>query len=193
MHDRASLLVPGLVTLDAQLEEEFEARLVETSKLAFRVAFSVLRHKHDAEDVAQESFAKAYRHFTSLRDRFRAWLVRHRKGRSSWPRWKCHYWFRSRRSSWIALKLENVNENAVPAVVASRRLVCCLWGVHRGSPTSAAGAWTGAGACSRRLCAATSPTAGGDEPRIAWSAGAIGHSGRGQPLSGRQARKQPAL
>ena len=78
MHDRASLLVSGLVTLDASLEQEFEARLVETSRLAFRVAFSVLRHQQDAEDVAQESFAKAYRHFTSLRDRnrFRAWLVR---------------------------------------------------------------------------------------------------------------------
>jgi RNA polymerase sigma-70 factor, ECF subfamily len=78
MHDRASLLVPGLVTLDASLEREFETRLVETSRLAFRVAFSVLRHQEDAEDVAQESFAKAYRHFTSLRDRdrFRAWLVR---------------------------------------------------------------------------------------------------------------------
>ncbi len=78
MHDRASLLVPGLVTLDASLEREFEARLVEASRLAFRVAFSVLRHQQDAEDVAQESFAKAYRHFTGLRDRdrFRAWLVR---------------------------------------------------------------------------------------------------------------------
>src|SRR5688572_19786804 len=78
MHERASLLVSGLVTLDAQLEREFEARLVETSRLAFRVAFSVLRHQQDAEDVAQESFTKAYRHFASLkdRDRFRAWLVR---------------------------------------------------------------------------------------------------------------------
>jgi RNA polymerase sigma-70 factor (ECF subfamily) len=66
------------VTLDAHLEAEFEALLVETSRLAFRVAFSVLRHQQDAEDVAQESFAKAYRHFGSLRDRerFRAWLVR---------------------------------------------------------------------------------------------------------------------
>ena len=78
MHDRASFLVSGLVTLDTSLEQEFEGRLVETSRLAFRVAFSVLRHQQDAEDVAQESFVKAYRHFTSLRDRnrFRAWLVR---------------------------------------------------------------------------------------------------------------------
>jgi RNA polymerase sigma-70 factor (ECF subfamily) len=38
----------------------------------------VLRHREDAEDVAQEAFAKAYRSFRSLRDRdrFRAWLIR---------------------------------------------------------------------------------------------------------------------
>src|SRR4051812_3231637 len=36
------------------------------------------RHQQDAEDVAQEAFAKAYRRFSQLRDRdrFRAWLVR---------------------------------------------------------------------------------------------------------------------
>src|SRR5215813_265878 len=64
--------------LDAALEQEFEARLVESSTLAFRVAFSVLRHREDAEDVAQEAFAKAYRSFGQLRDRekFRAWMVR---------------------------------------------------------------------------------------------------------------------
>lgn len=61
-----------------QLEREFEARLVESSTLAFRVAYSVLRHRQDAEDVAQEAFAKAYRNFRQLRDRerFRGWLVR---------------------------------------------------------------------------------------------------------------------
>jgi RNA polymerase sigma-70 factor (ECF subfamily) len=42
------------------------------------VAYSVLRHREDAEDVAQETLAKAYRNFRQLRDRerFRAWLVR---------------------------------------------------------------------------------------------------------------------
>ncbi|HET9385013.1 MAG TPA: sigma-70 family RNA polymerase sigma factor, partial [Gemmatimonadales bacterium] len=46
--------------------------------LAFRVAYSVLRHREDAEDVTQEAFAKAYRRFGQLRDRdrFRAWIVR---------------------------------------------------------------------------------------------------------------------
>ena len=68
----------GLVSLEIELEREFEARLTECSTLAFRVAFSVLRHREDAEDVAQEAFAKAYRNFRQLRDRdrFRAWLVR---------------------------------------------------------------------------------------------------------------------
>jgi RNA polymerase sigma-70 factor (ECF subfamily) len=77
MHERADRLA-GLVTVDQELEREFEARLVESSTLAFRVAFSVLRHREDAEDVAQEAFAKAYRSFRQLRDRerFRAWLVR---------------------------------------------------------------------------------------------------------------------
>jgi RNA polymerase sigma-70 factor (ECF subfamily) len=77
MHERAAQLA-GLVSLDEDLEREFEARLVESSTLAFRVAFSVLRHREDAEDVAQEAFAKAYRSFHQLRDRekFRAWLVR---------------------------------------------------------------------------------------------------------------------
>ena len=84
MHDRAARnLAHGTwtpaVTMDQEgLEREFETRLVESSMLAFRVAFSVLRHREDAEEVAQEAFAKAYRSFHQLRDRerFRAWLVR---------------------------------------------------------------------------------------------------------------------
>jgi RNA polymerase sigma-70 factor, ECF subfamily len=78
MHERADRLLAGLVTFDDELEREFEARLVESSTLAFRVAFGVLRHREDAEDVAQDAFAKAYRSFHQLRDRqrFRAWLVR---------------------------------------------------------------------------------------------------------------------
>lgn len=67
----------GPLTAD-DLEREFEARLLDSSTLAFRVAFSVLRHREDAEDVAQEVFAQAFRRFRQLRDRsrFRAWLVR---------------------------------------------------------------------------------------------------------------------
>lgn len=78
MGDLAAQLAGGLVTVDRAGDADFEARLCESSTLAFRVAFSVLRHRQDAEDVAQEAFVKAYRAFHQLRDRekFRAWLVR---------------------------------------------------------------------------------------------------------------------
>src|SRR5688572_29134247 len=78
MHERADRLAGNSVTVDDDLAREFEARLVESSTLAFRVAFGVLRQREDAEDVAQEAFAKAYRSFRQLRerDRFRQWLVR---------------------------------------------------------------------------------------------------------------------
>ena len=82
MHERAATL-PGRVVTEAAagdeaLDREFETRLVECSTLAFRVAYGILRHREDAEDVAQEAFAKAYRGFAQLRDRerFRAWLVK---------------------------------------------------------------------------------------------------------------------
>ncbi len=78
MHERAERLLGSFVTADGQLEREFEDRLADSSRLAFRGAFSVLRQREDAEDVAQEAFAKAYRNFSQLRDRtrFRSWLVR---------------------------------------------------------------------------------------------------------------------
>jgi RNA polymerase sigma-70 factor (ECF subfamily) len=77
MYERAVTLA-GLVSVDEDLEREFEARLAESSTLAFRVAYSVLRHRQDAEDVAQDAFVRAHRRFGQLRDRerFRAWLVR---------------------------------------------------------------------------------------------------------------------
>src|ERR1041385_2476753 len=78
MHEHADGLLGGFVGVDRDLAREFEDRLRESTTLAFRVAYSVLRHREDAEDVAQEAFAKAYRSFRQLRDRgrFRAWLVR---------------------------------------------------------------------------------------------------------------------
>src|SRR6266481_5576746 len=79
MHGFADRMSGGLVAVnDEALEREFEARLVESATLAFRVAYGVLRDRQDAEDVAQEAFVKAYRQFRQLRDRqrFRAWLVR---------------------------------------------------------------------------------------------------------------------
>jgi len=62
----------------ADLDAEFEQRLHDAGALAFRVAYGVLRHREDAEDVAQEALARAYQGFVRLRDRarFRSWLVR---------------------------------------------------------------------------------------------------------------------
>jgi RNA polymerase sigma-70 factor (ECF subfamily) len=78
MTERADALPAGLIGGADDLAREFEVRLADSSALAFRVAYSVLRHRQDAEDVAQEAFARAYRRFADLRDRekFRAWLVR---------------------------------------------------------------------------------------------------------------------
>jgi RNA polymerase sigma-70 factor (ECF subfamily) len=74
----AERLAAVLMTAEDDLTREFEARLAESSALAVRVAYSVVRHRQDAEDVAQEAFARAHRKFGALRDRarFRAWLVR---------------------------------------------------------------------------------------------------------------------
>ena len=60
------------------LELEFERRLADTGRLAFRIAYGVLRNHADAEDVAQEAFVRAYRNFHRLRDRdrFQSWLIR---------------------------------------------------------------------------------------------------------------------
>jgi len=80
MHEAADRLAGSLVTTirDEAMTREFEARLADSSALAFRVAYSVLRQRQDAEDVAQEAFTRAFRRFADLRDRekFRGWLVR---------------------------------------------------------------------------------------------------------------------
>src|ERR671918_15261 len=78
MTDLVNDVSESIFTVSDAAERDFDRLMSESSTLAFRVAFSVLRHREDAEDVAQEAFAKAYRSFRSLRDRdrFRAWLVR---------------------------------------------------------------------------------------------------------------------
>lgn len=78
MQESASRCAGVLVSVNVDLEREFEDRMRDSAPLAVRVAFSVLRQRQDAEDVAQEAFARAYRRFGGLRDaiRFRAWIVR---------------------------------------------------------------------------------------------------------------------
>ncbi len=78
LNEAAEIVPDRLVSLDPALEREFEARVVDSTTLAFRVALGVLRRREDAEDVAQEAFLRARRGFGALRDRerFRSWLVR---------------------------------------------------------------------------------------------------------------------
>lgn len=78
MNEWAGGYPASLVTADDGLEREFEDRLRDSGSLVVRVAYSVLRHREDAEDVAQEAFVRAHRQFRQLRDRgaFRSWLVR---------------------------------------------------------------------------------------------------------------------
>jgi RNA polymerase sigma-70 factor, ECF subfamily len=77
--DEAAGRFPGiLMSVDRALEREFEEAVRQSSDLAVRVAFSVLRQREDAEEIAQEAFARACARFTSLRepDDFRRWIVR---------------------------------------------------------------------------------------------------------------------
>jgi RNA polymerase sigma-70 factor (ECF subfamily) len=78
MREYVDCLPDTLTRVADELDQEFERLLVESSTLAFRVAYGVLRRREDAEDVAQEAFIKAHRNFRRLRDRgsFRSWLVR---------------------------------------------------------------------------------------------------------------------
>jgi len=112
------------VSADAGLEREFEARLQESSALAVRVAFSVLRQRQDAEDVAQEAFAKAYRRFASLRDPevFRRWIVRV-TWRLAIDRWRAD---RRRRAREEVANVEPVAADAEEAASAARR-AARLW------------------------------------------------------------------
>jgi RNA polymerase sigma-70 factor, ECF subfamily len=57
---------------------DLEVMIREHSKLVYRVAYSVLRNHHDAEDAAQETFLRATRHRHELGQvqQPRAWLAR---------------------------------------------------------------------------------------------------------------------
>ena len=62
----------------AETEQGFAARVQESQRRVFQIAYSVLGNRADAEDVAQETFLRAYQNFRSLRDaeRFQGWVNR---------------------------------------------------------------------------------------------------------------------
>lgn len=105
------------VSRDESLEREFEQRLADCPKLAYRVALGVLHNTAEAEDVAQEAMLRAYRNFHRLRDRerFRGWLVR-AAFRLSLDRIRS----RSRRERHERAAFEEQREASVENLVASR-------------------------------------------------------------------------
>jgi len=123
MNDWAGGLSGTFVSLDDDLEREFEDRLRESTTLAFRVAYGVLRHRQDAEDVAQEAFAKAYRSFSQLRDRdrFRAWLTR-----MTW-RLAIDRWRSDRRRTAREQAVESGVEPTSEEIAVSRERAQRLW------------------------------------------------------------------
>lgn len=123
MHESAGPYPGVLVSLDASLEREFEERVSESSALAVRVAFSVLRQREDAEDIAQEAFARAYRRFRALRDPagFRAWIVRV-TWRLAIDRWRADRRRTAREQRTRAVSPVTTGEDAVSASERAARL-----------------------------------------------------------------------
>jgi RNA polymerase sigma-70 factor, ECF subfamily len=76
MRDGGNVLAVRLWT-KASDETAFETCVREHGQMVFRIAFSVLRNEHDAEDAAQETFLRALRS-GKLKDvnDSRAWLAR---------------------------------------------------------------------------------------------------------------------
>jgi RNA polymerase sigma-70 factor, ECF subfamily len=62
---------------EAQSAVEFAQRLRECHRLVFHVAYAVLSDRADAEEVAQDTFFRAYRKLSGLREpqNFRAWVT----------------------------------------------------------------------------------------------------------------------
>jgi len=84
MHEWAGRWPDTIASADVTDEDEgvagiaFERRIRDSSRLAFNIAYGVLRNRADAEEIAQEALVRAFRRFRQLRDRdrFRAWLTR---------------------------------------------------------------------------------------------------------------------
>jgi RNA polymerase sigma-70 factor, ECF subfamily len=74
----------GLVIADKAMavarsgEDELEIAVREHARLVYRIAYSVLRNHHDAEDATQEAFMRVLRYrrkLAGVKDR-RAWMAR---------------------------------------------------------------------------------------------------------------------
>jgi RNA polymerase sigma-70 factor (ECF subfamily) len=124
MNEYSRWLTGTELTMSRDLAQEFEARLAESSRLAFRVAYGVLRHREDAEDVAQEALAKAYRNLARLRERhnLRAWLVR-----ITWRLALDHRRSGKRRTARESIPAPNGRAETAADVLAARERSDRLW------------------------------------------------------------------
>jgi RNA polymerase sigma-70 factor, ECF subfamily len=61
-----------------ELGTEFERQVRECHRLVYHVAFGVLRNRDDAEEIAQDTFLRAHRKLSNLREpgKFRSWVAR---------------------------------------------------------------------------------------------------------------------
>jgi RNA polymerase sigma-70 factor (ECF subfamily) len=77
MIDAGQAILGESVSTTEARRDELEATVREQARLVYRIAYSLLRNHHDAEDVAQETFLRFLRHrkrWAEIRDR-RAWLA----------------------------------------------------------------------------------------------------------------------
>jgi RNA polymerase sigma-70 factor, ECF subfamily len=79
----AGQVILGEMVLKSAMATEAEAPTVESlvadySRMVFRIAYSILRNHHDAEDAAQECFLRVWKHKDRLHDvqNAKTWLAR---------------------------------------------------------------------------------------------------------------------
>jgi RNA polymerase sigma-70 factor (ECF subfamily) len=91
--------------LNQQTREQFEARVLPHLGAAYNLARWLTRNDHDAEDVVQESFLRAYRYFGGFHGGDgRAWLL-------TIVRNTCYTWFQQNRPRELAASLDDAVNN----------------------------------------------------------------------------------
>ena len=94
-------------------EREFVARVAESQRRVFQIAYSVLANAADAEEIAQEVFLRAYRKSAMLRDpeKFGAWVNRI-AFRLALNRQRADRRKRARDTAWQAARPDSVADGA---------------------------------------------------------------------------------
>ena len=70
------VIVERLIAAAQTCDDALEIAIREHGRFLYRIAYSVLRNHHDAEDAVQEGFFRALRHKSKLQDirNCRNWL-----------------------------------------------------------------------------------------------------------------------